>query len=199
MRPCFPLHRWDYVNAFMDKCLQDSNSFKDPDCIKGAMKKAHVDPARVDACMVESGGLVDNVNNTFFEKQKISIATAGVFLVPSLYVNQAPVRGALNFETTFKAICAGYAVGYEPEVCQTCSSCGDMKGCVGSGRCGGSGDGQGVSLQFFTTSFLGLAMKFLVVGYIVFQRQQRAMQHQVRGIMAQYMPLDDDGEEFTIT
>jgi hypothetical protein len=165
------------------------------------MKKAHVDPTLVDACMKESGGLVGNVNNTLFEKQKVSIATAGVFLVPSLYVNQAPVRGALNFQTTFKAICAGYAVGYEPEVCQRCSNCLNMKACVGSGSCQqGSANGQGVSFQAFTASFLVLTMAFLVVGYFLSQRQNRARQQQVRDIMTQYMPLgDDDGVEFTIT
>lgn len=116
----------------------------------------------------------------------------GVVLVPSLFINQAPIRGSLTFETTFEAVCAGYATGYEPEICNQCRTCTrDMHGCVQRGGiCAHDLFTQGVSLQFFAASFLGLTCVFLCCGYVVYRRQERAMANQVRGIMAEYVAID---------
>ena len=204
---------WTYVSTFMTMCDDKSNAhdtsrFKDPACIANAMVEAGVDSHKVQECIVASGGLEGNVNNTLFQKQQARIDELGVILIPSLFINQAPIRGSLTFDTTFEAICAGYATGYEPEICKQCRTCTqDMHGCVKrGGTCADdffTQDG-GVSLPFFATSFLSLTLIFLCYGYVVYRRQQQAMAHQVREIMAQYVPLEDEEDDegmgrFTIT
>lgn len=192
---------WKYVKEFMAQCdgKNDKSSgslFTDPLCIAAAMKVAGVDKALIDTCMVDSGGLDADATNALLESSLNDKETSGAFLIPSLFVNKAPVRGTLSFSTVFKAVCAGYAAGSEPAVCKACSNCRDEASCVKDGACKSGYDGYavmavsgGVSSLAFATSMLGLTLLFAIVGYIVYQRQQRRMRDEVRGILAEYMPV----------
>jgi hypothetical protein len=173
----------------------------DAECISDAMMHAQVKKSGVDQCMKESGGLEGDVNNSLLDKEIQSKDKAGIILIPTLFVNQAPVLGSLSFATAFKAICAGYASGSEPDVCKQCADSLDELKCVqarGKWASGYSGSaGSGVSVLIFASSMALMMGSLLVVGYIVHKRQQRHMQEQVRGIVAQYMPLEQNKETDT--
>jgi PA domain len=185
---------WDYVKQFSDMCdtIYDANSFTNPDCISEAMKKAGVDADAVKKCMSESGGLEGNKTNTLLEGELSHRETSGVVVIPTLFVDQAPVRGALSFSTVLKALCAGYAPGSEPSICTTCASCQDEEKCVNAGgKCSAASGNGGVSLQTFVGALFALSGIFLCVGLVQYKRQQSYMRDQVRGILAEYMPLDE--------
>ena len=63
------------------------------------------------------------------------LAKAGIVVLPVVHVNGVPIRGGLEFPTVFKAICAGFKSGTEPDVCVECSSCSDAKNCFDEGFC----------------------------------------------------------------
>ena len=211
---------WKYVNEFRDKCVPDVNNdetFNSEECINAAMATAGVDKTKVNKCMSDSGGLEGDVNNTIFEQQLSDRDAANVVLIPSFFVNQAPVRGELGFSTAFKAICAGFPAGAQPEICVTCANCGDEKLCVEKKKCEAANGGAGqISPSMFFLSMLALSLVFSTVGYIIHQRQQAHMRQQIRGIVQEYMPVgmdrngeiidnslgldeEDDGPQFTIS
>ena len=183
---------WDYVEEFMFRCDSKDAYFTQDKCISDAMTHAGVDKQVVESCMSDSGGLEGDVSNVLLEAELARREVSGVVMIPSLFVNQAPIRGALSFSTVFKAVCAGFAPGSEPDVCNTCAKCHDEEGCVRNGSCGGGFIETGVSGSTFLATLVGLSAAFGVVAYIQHRRQQRYMREQVRGILAEYMPLDEN-------
>mmetsp|Transcript_16742 Transcript_16742/g.23269 ORF Transcript_16742/g.23269 Transcript_16742/m.23269 type:complete len:513 (+) Transcript_16742:62-1600(+) len=180
---------WEYVNEFMFRCDKEE-FFTNKQCITDAMKHAGVDPHRVQACMEDAGGLENDNTNALLESQLASKEASGVVIMPAAFVNNAAIRGALEFSTIFKAICAGYAAGFEPTVCNKCASCRDEYSCVETGHCSTAAAAGAVSSGVFAASMLILVLLFLCLGAIQYKRQQSSMQSEVRGILAQYMPLD---------
>mmetsp|Transcript_14896 Transcript_14896/g.17101 ORF Transcript_14896/g.17101 Transcript_14896/m.17101 type:complete len:515 (-) Transcript_14896:94-1638(-) len=179
---------WDYVSQFMHRCDRESY-FTNEDCVKDAMSKANVDFREVEKCMSDSGGLEGEAVNTILQSLLAEKEASGVVILPATYVNNAALRGALEFATVFKAICSGYMKGSEPEVCLKCAHCGiDEYQCVIRGECP-SAKGS-VSIQVFAISLVVVVVLFGCVGLIQWQRSQRQMREQVRGIVAEYMPLD---------
>ena len=183
---------WDYVGEFMYRC--DTNDyFTNQDCIEDCMKRSSVDKDRIAKCMDDAGGLTENVKNTILEGELTARESAGVVILPSFFVNNAPLRGALTVPEIFEAICAGYAVGSEPVACQKCKSCDDIQKCVVAGHCPGSVDSfDTVSFPVFMGTLIGVVICFGLLGIIQWQRAQRQMRAQVRGIMAEYMPVDEN-------
>ena len=183
---------WTYVEEFTFRC-QGEDYFTSEDCIKDAYTHAGVEKAKIDACMLDSGGLEDDAVNTVLEAQLGQREAAGVVIIPSMYIDSSPIRGALEFSTVFKAVCAGFDSGTQPEVCKKCANCLDELGCVTQGKCtagGISGIQNGVSPTIFGSTLGVLVLVFCCIGLIQYQRTQRQMREQVRGIMAEYMPLD---------
>ena len=181
----------------MYRCDSEKNQFfTSESCIADAMKRAGVDKDAIDSCMSDSGGLKGDVNNTMLEAELVNRANSGVVIVPSLFINQAPIRGEMAYVTAFRAICAGYASGYEPEICIQCMHCPDAEGCVKKGHCGVGMAAEGsVSNSTFAGTMVGLTLFFCTVGYVMYRRQQRYMRDEVRGIMAQYMPIDEQNKD----
>lgn len=179
---------WDYVTEFMYRC-DNEKFFSNEDCVKDAMSHSGVDFHKVDSCMSDSGGLDGDVENTILETQLAAKEASGVIILPAASVNNAALRGALEFATVFKAICAGFMKGSEPDVCTKCATCGiDEYQCVVDGKCPNA---QGsVSVPVFVSALGGVVLFFGCVGLIQWQRSQRQMREQVRGIVAEYMPLD---------
>uniref|UniRef100_A0A7R9WI38 PA domain-containing protein n=1 Tax=Pseudictyota dubia TaxID=2749911 RepID=A0A7R9WI38_9STRA len=187
---------WDYVNEFMFRC-DTEDYFTNPDCIKDAMAHSGIDAGRIDQCMGDSGGLEDDVPNTILEDQLAAKDSTGVVILPAAYVNGAAIRGALEFDVIFKAICAGYLAGTEPQICTECSNCPDEHKCVINGYCHTPAAEGAVSNQVFAVSMLGLAAFFGCVGFIQWRRSQRQTREQVRSILAEYMPLDEENKVST--
>jgi hypothetical protein len=189
---------WDYSNEFMYRCGDPKKPgfFSSKECIADAMEHSGVDMEVIDSCMSESGGLEGDVENTDLEKELVDQLASGVIRTPSFFVNQAPVLGSLSFSTVFKAICAGYASGSEPPVCEKCASCLDEASCVLDGYCADGGSSTpGVSIPAFAGSLALVSVIFALVGMITYRRQQLHMRNQVRGILAEYMPLDENQKQ----
>jgi hypothetical protein len=183
---------WTYVEEFMFRCSGE-DFFTSDDCIKDAYTHAGVEKQQIDTCMLDAGGLEGDVANSVLEAQLGEREASGVVIIPSMYVNSAAIRGALEFATVFKAVCAGYERGSEPEVCKKCANCLDEFGCVTKGKCtagGVSGIKNGVSPEIFSATLGALVLVFICVGFIQWRRTQLQMREEVRGIMAEYMPLD---------
>jgi hypothetical protein len=187
---------WDYAKEFLYRCADPDNPgfFTSEECIADAMSHAKINKLTIDSCMQDSGGLEGDVINSLLDKELDDQAISGVVRVPAFFVNQAPVLGGLSYSTVFKAICAGYAKRSEPVVCSQCANCLDEASCVIDGVCstGGTGQATGVSLPAFASSLLLITVVFTIGGLIQYRRQQRHMRDQVRGILAQYMPLDEN-------
>jgi hypothetical protein len=185
---------WNYVTEFIDRC-SSNDYFNDDDCIKDAYKHAKVDGKDIERCMIDSGGVDADTPNAKLDIEISLQASRGVVIVPTAFVNNAVLRGALSVGTMLRAICAGYSEGSMPEVCQKCSGCQDVPGCAEAGYCkanrGGS-SGEGVSTHTFGVSMLFVIALFSGLGAWHYKRTQEDMRDQVRGILAEYMPLEDN-------
>jgi hypothetical protein len=191
---------WDYVREFTTRC-SSADYFADDNCIQDAYKHSKVDGSLVDRCMADSGGLEKDTSNAFLEIEVASQAQRGVVVVPTAFVNTAALRGALSVGNVFKAICAGYSEGSSPDICMQCSACGDPVGCIEKrGRCtystnasgsSGSAAGGGISKGTFFTTLLFITAAFGAAGAWHYKKTRDDMRDQVRGILAEYMPLED--------
>jgi len=187
---------WDYVNEFMFRCNTEEY-FMNNQCVKDAMEHASVDPAKIDQCMKDSGGLEDGEQNSLLEVQLLAKDKSGVVILPAMYVNRVSIRGSLEFPVVFKAICAGFASGTAPSVCTMCAGCPDEKACITNGFCGSKKSQESVSSTTLALSLLGLSVLFCCVSVIQHRRYQRQVQEQVKGIIAEYMPLEEDKVQST--
>eukprot|EP00584_Thalassiosira_punctigera_P006094 CAMPEP_0172543042 /NCGR_PEP_ID=MMETSP1067-20121228/13528_1 /TAXON_ID=265564 ORGANISM="Thalassiosira punctigera, Strain Tpunct2005C2" /NCGR_SAMPLE_ID=MMETSP1067 /ASSEMBLY_ACC=CAM_ASM_000444 /LENGTH=1502 /DNA_ID=CAMNT_0013329371 /DNA_START=170 /DNA_END=4676 /DNA_ORIENTATION=- len=108
---------WDYVLYFLDHCAP--GLFANEDCIRGAMNGANIDPEPITQCMDDYGGLDGNVMNKLLEEQLRGIQEQSITTVPTLQINETPVRGELNPANALNAICAGFTAGMAPRVCRS--------------------------------------------------------------------------------
>mmetsp|Transcript_10306 Transcript_10306/g.18235 ORF Transcript_10306/g.18235 Transcript_10306/m.18235 type:complete len:437 (-) Transcript_10306:252-1562(-) len=185
---------WNYVKEFMDRC-NTPDYFMNEDCVMDCYKHAKVDADKINRCMSDSGGLEKDAPNAFLDLEISAQQERGVVVLPTAFVNTAAIRGQLSPTTVFHAICAGYAEGTKPSICDKCATCGDAVMCVTSGVCptgsaGGSTSGQVSTHTFGFTIFMVVAA-FTGIGYWHYQKTREDMREQVRGILAEYMPLED--------
>jgi len=90
--------------------------------------------------MQQSGGLEGDVTNTKLDAELLaSQKQSGLVMTSAAQVNGHFVRGAMEPDLIFDAVCAGFADQFQPSICATCVGCasGTSKGCVVSGICGG--------------------------------------------------------------
>jgi hypothetical protein len=188
---------WDYVNEFNTRC-GNSDYFTNDDCIKDVYKHSKVDGKLIDNCIADTGGTDGTNKNSRLDSELMSQEQRGVVVIPTAYVNNAPIRGALTASNVFAAICSGYAVGTAPDICKKCSGCSDVTGCVTKGKCvGGYAANTGRSADGVSTHTFAMSM-FIVIGVFVglgvwhYNKTREDMREQVRGILAEYMPLEDN-------
>lgn len=190
---------WEYVKMFNERCNipESSAYFHDVACIKDCMKKAKIDVKKIDKCMVESGG-VDDIGGTnqYLDWEMGNQTQNGVVVIPTAFVNSAAIRGALTAGNIFTAICSGFSKGTAPKACK-CSGCAEPAKCISNRyRCPNShstsGSSDGVSTSFFTFSMLLVVCAFTGAGIWHYKRTKDEMREQVRGILAEYMPLEDN-------
>lgn len=182
---------WDYITEFMARC-NSPDYFMNEDCVRDAYKHAKVDGAVVDRCMKDSGGLDADASNAFLDLEISAQNARGVVVLPTAFVNTAALRGALTVSNVFSAICAGYAQGTAPTICQKCSGCPDQASCLANkGVCKQRGSSGGVSRHTFVMSMLFIIALFSGLGVWHYKKTREDMRDQVRGILAEYMPLED--------
>lgn len=181
---------WKYVNEFSYWC-DNPYEFMEEECAKGCMERSDVSVSRINRCMENSGGLEKDAVNSILLAELDALERDGVVVMPSVYVNNAPLRGAISTNEVFEAICSGYAIGSEPDICKTCKGCDSVETCVIIGHCRGSGvTADAVSFSTFSITVGGLIFCFGILGYVQWKRHQSQMHAEVRGIMAEYMPID---------
>jgi PA domain len=196
---------WKYAKTFAMECaydptgvLKEGEKFANAKCITNALDLAGIDPVKIEKCIADTGGLDGDVVNTLLEQQLLEKTKDGMIVLPTLFVNNAPVRGAFDYQNAFRAICNGFAAGSGPDICEVCDRCHDVVSCVAKGgQCddavgpmGIAVSGSGISHTTFFASIVALVSCFGIVGYVLHRRQQRYMHDQIRGIMAEYMPVD---------
>jgi len=189
---------WDYISEFLKRCDSD-DFFSNDECINDVFKHAKIDGKRIEQCMDDSGGLTDNHPNTLLDREIDAAMRKGVVVLPTMFINSAPMRGALTENTVFNAVCAGFQAGSEPDVCNTCRGCIDVTECVQKGFCkgtsGGVSSGGGVTKKTFGTTLLMMCALFGAAGYMHWRKTREDMRDQVRGILAEYMPLEGGENE----
>jgi hypothetical protein len=189
------LKYWDYISEFLFRCDTPEN-FASNKCFKDAAKNAKIKTKKIEACITGSGGTDGNEPNKLLEEQISAQSEKGVVILPTMFVNSVPLRGALTTYSVFNAICAGFYEGTAPSICQQCSGCSDTETCVNKGRCmsggssGGDAGSNGVSKRTFGLTLLFLCSAFGAVGYLHWRKTREEMRDQVRGILAEYMPLE---------
>jgi len=179
---------WDYVNEFMDRC-DTPDYFSNYDCIQDVYKQSQIDARVVDQCMRDSGGLDSDKNNAFLDAEIDIQQRRGVVILPTVFVNTAALRGQLSMTNVFTAICAGYLEGTEPVICEKCDGCSKKKSCVTNGYC--KEHRKSVPFNIFILSLLAVVGVLVGVGAMYYRKSQEEMREQVRGILAEYMPLED--------
>jgi hypothetical protein len=185
---------WNYVEEFMERC-NTPDYFMNEDCVVDCYKHSGVDNDKINRCMTDSGGLENDAPNAFLDLEIAAQTERGVVVLPTAFVNTAAIRGQLSAHTMFSAICAGYAEGTRPGVCDQCSTCGDPALCVTKGVCARIGPpSTGVSTHTFAVSMLLVIAIFGGVGYWHYNKTRDDMREQVRGILAEYMPLEDQDQ-----
>eukprot|EP00526_Cylindrotheca_closterium_P013309 CAMPEP_0113653108 /NCGR_PEP_ID=MMETSP0017_2-20120614/28389_1 /TAXON_ID=2856 /ORGANISM="Cylindrotheca closterium" /LENGTH=522 /DNA_ID=CAMNT_0000566051 /DNA_START=268 /DNA_END=1836 /DNA_ORIENTATION=- /assembly_acc=CAM_ASM_000147 len=193
---------WAYVSEFTARC-DTPEYFMHDDCINDAYQHAGIDADAISKCMRDSGGTEGDNDNSYLKMAISSQSERGVVVLPSAFVNNAAIRGKLSSSSIFHAICAGFAEGTEPDICNSCGRCPDAIGCVNSGVCagtpynpaargaGGSTPAGTVSTHTFAFWMLFVVAAFGGVGYWHYNKTREDMREQVRGILAEYMPLED--------
>jgi hypothetical protein len=189
---------WNYVEEFTLRC-SDVDYFSNDACILDAYKHAGVDGDTIRRCMIDSGGVDTDTPNNKFDNEIQSQSQRGVVVIPTAFVNTAAIRGALTSTNVFTAICAGFSEGTKPDICNKCGTCPNAVSCVEQGKCTASypewsatPSSQGVSTHTFASSMLFIIALFGGLGVWHYKRTREEMRDQVRGILAEYMPLEDN-------
>lgn len=185
------LEYWEYLKQFA--VCDTTLDFMESGCVEGAMMRANVNTNSVDACMFDSGGLEEPSTNRLLEENLDMKEKKGVIIMPSAYVNDVPIRGALDFDVLLKAVCAGYKDGTAPDMCLKCANClAGEHDCIVNNFCPSDAHG-GIKTNTFILSLLGMAASFSVLLALV---QHRGAQGQLRsqpyGLNTKYMKLEPD-------
>jgi len=195
---------WNYIFEF-DKRCNTEDYFSSKECVVDCFDHSGIETEKIDRCMSDSGGLENDVSNAFLDKEIARQAERGVVVLPTAFVNTAALRGQLSTANVFSAICAGYAEGTRPDICDQCSLCSDISACAKTGRCSSSpvpsskssssststSSSDGVSTHSFAFSLLFVIAVFSAAGVWHYNKTRQDMRDQVRGILSEYMPLDD--------
>mmetsp|Transcript_23721 Transcript_23721/g.94074 ORF Transcript_23721/g.94074 Transcript_23721/m.94074 type:complete len:545 (+) Transcript_23721:65-1699(+) len=207
---------WDYIGNFSNQC-GSQEQFTNPDCIDKALSLASASPQLVDSCIRSSGGVEDNSGDNSMLDHEIKLKTENnIYVVPELIVNGKATWGALNVANVLSTICAGFSPGDEPQACE----CVDLAyaqteydQCLADARAslyvdpttgnGGSygsksskkdsSDGELIPWWGVFLLVVAIIVTMLIAGLVYWKKTQQQMRDQVRGILAEYMPLEDLG------
>jgi len=177
------------MTEFLLEC-DSSEFFTSEFCIDYSLKNANINVEVVDSCMRDSGGTSEDRKNTLLDLEIAAQSRRGVVVLPSVFVNTVALRGVISSYTVFNAICTGFLSGTEPAICLSCIHCQNLTVCVKSGLCDLSQSSRVVSKRFLGLTIFLICVVFGLVSYLHWMKIREEMRDQVRGILAEYMPLD---------
>lgn len=112
---------WRYNEAWIHMC--SSGSHYSAECAQAAYASAGIDGNLVEQCMEQSGNFRHDTENVLLDNFIIEAAEFDVTFAPSLYVNEAVVRGALTYGSAMNAICATFDPTTAPPLCAQWKIC----------------------------------------------------------------------------
>lgn len=192
--PGVGLRWWKYVKESNEVCGKDESLFKEKSCAEKVMKKFDIDVEDVERCM-QPFGIDEERPNPMLEEELKEQTALQLLRLPALYVDGVHARGRIDATSILSMICAGYGPHDPPEVC-SCANQGAGVGLMNCVKAGGisnaaviGGGGFSFGSVFAIVLF---AVGLVAVGAVVhYRRTQRQMRDQVRSILAEYMPLED--------
>lgn len=129
---------WDYMLYHKEHCSEPDH-YGEEECLKNSLAHAKVDQHVVDECMKDAGDVDEDVSNGMLdeviEKQKHS----SVVSLPAITVNRKVLDHTSSW-SLFETICREYWTSKSPtipKVCETCSACANVMGCLEKGHCVG--------------------------------------------------------------
>ena len=129
--------------------------------------------------------------------------------MPECIVNGVVHWGQLEPQTILATICQGYPRAERPAPCDCVDAAGAsayancLAGNTGGGGGGGGsksasgGGGAGMPWYGVLLLVVSIIVVMLLAGLAYWKHTQKQMRDQVRGILAEYMPLDDLGPAAT--
>ena len=196
---------WDYVGNFSRLC-GTAEDFVDDGCRRRAMAAAQVDAAYVDDCVATSGGL-DDGPNAVLDHEVAALEEKNIVYVPECIVNEAVLWGGLSPLNVLSTMCHGYARDALPKACD-CVEAAALVGSDAYSKCLADSVAPYVTptvtrtktveedgLPWYAVFLLVVAIVvvMLLAGLAYWKHTQQQMRDQVRGILAEYMPLEDLG------
>lgn len=181
----FGMRWWKYADAFADNC--NTASTWNLACSEQQMRAVGIDPAGVRACVADSNSTAVPSQgvwqNKLLQQQLDDRSEMMIVTLPTVVVQDVPLRGTTNARNVLQAMCASYPQAKTPDVCR----CSDvpisaLAQCVnpGSGGSGSSGmPGWAVALIFFVLFAVGGTI------YTVYRFQKRT-KHEVEVVLEDF-------------
>jgi hypothetical protein len=202
---------WDYVSLFNKQCWSQSQApAVMKQCSDSTQLKTGLDPLKTAGCITASnvGPSTAPTDNSLLAFEVASRSKSNIFITPTVVVNGVIERGGTNQAAVLTTICNGYLDGTQPEVCKctqlatlaipNCVAITSQTGVAPVGaRTANSGTGSaGVS---YGNLGLIIGAVVLVIGSIALfgyirnkRRHEERLRSEVRNILQEYMPLNDD-------
>lgn len=140
---------WTYIQHFTKDCATSAEFFSSDTCLADVYKHAKINPDDIASCMVDSGDITSDADNTFLDAAMNYVKKNGIVYTPALWINDLPVSsamtssssGGISLTSVFRTWCSGYQEGMAPHVCYSCGgfdgtgdggyfSCGDPVACA---------------------------------------------------------------------
>lgn len=193
---------WTYVTRFGEKCNQDESHFVSSECSAEILSDLDIDVGAVHKCMHPSGKQVDK-KNAMLEEELQDQTDLQLLRLPALYVDGVHARGHLNAASALSMICAGYGTHDPPAVCDCATEhpTMELRECITEGSWENLSlkrqeDQSAHSSSSSVLAWLVMLMSGIgIVGVVHYKRSQRHMREQVRSILAEYMPLEDQSDD----
>ena len=115
---------WDYVTQFGNRCTMESGNYGVEACATAILDTLGLDVEAWRACVGDPDA--NDQNALLDEQQHAQIGTDGrsdVSILPTVVINQEQYRGKIIGSDVLRAICAGFAAGTEPGVCDGSDAC----------------------------------------------------------------------------
>lgn len=198
-------HIWWYYLSNFSKLCDTAELFKDQSCVERALGAAGASPSLVRSCMTASGGTDKDVENYMLENELAQVYDKNIYAVPECIINGQTIWGGVSTENVLKTICHGYSAGDEPGACE-CQSLASNTRDPNYGACLADsptsvnkyGSKKSTTKDEGAMPWWGVFLLVICIIVVMFigalfywKKTQQQMRDQVRGILAEYMPLED--------